>query len=404
MSSITAPRLRDDVSIRPFETGAPSASYIVAVDGRHFVVSTAVAAVLEATREPGSLETIAGRIAARLGRTFTAAEAEMVLRDRIPSIVFHGDGKTLSGPLICRAPLLSARLLAPLLASTSKLLVPIAVLPLLGLFLFVDAFVAVELWRRGGESLQGASLIGAATLTLLGVGIHELGHLSACRRYRAEHGGIGIGLYWFIPAFYAEVSGAWMLARRERAVVDLAGMYFQCLYLLVLAAVHVLRPSATALMALWWSHFLLLNTLNPVLKYDGYWLLSDLSGSHNLHRRIREIARLCWRTVRGTPGARWPSRRELVLFAGFAVLAFLYFGYVMHFVAQHLAYGASRLALAWSGTNDGARVLWPLARTALGLSLMSALAIAIAVMLARALQGVFVVEPLQQKAASHAAI
>lgn len=403
MSSITAPRLRDDVSIRPFDVGGPPARYIVAVDGRHFVVSSAVAAVLEATREPGSLETMAGRIAARLGRAFTAAEAELVLRDRIPGIVFHADGQANRGPLICRVPLLSARLLAPLLSLTASLLSARAALPLLGLFFLVDAFVAVELWRSGGEILQGASIIGAAALTLLGVGIHELGHLSACRRYRAEHGGIGIGLYWFIPAFYADVNGAWMLARRERAVVDLAGMYFQCLYLLVVTAVHVLQPSATLLMTLWWSHFLLLNTLNPVLKYDGYWLLSDLSGSHNLHRHIRENARLCWRRLRRAADAHWPSRRELVLLLAFAVLAFLYFGYVIHFVALHLAYGASRLSSAWSGTGDDAGALWQMAPAALGLALTGAFAIAIAMMLARALHGVFGAEHAQQRRARDAA-
>ncbi len=78
------------------------------------------------------------------------------------------------------------------------------------------------------ESLTGAQIVCAATLTALGIIVHEIGHLTACSRYGAQHGGIGIGIYWCMPVFYAEVNGAWMLPRLQRAVVDVGGLYFQC--------------------------------------------------------------------------------------------------------------------------------------------------------------------------------
>jgi putative peptide zinc metalloprotease protein len=117
--------------------------------------------------------------------------------------------------------------------------------------------------------------------------IHELGHASACRRFGQKHGAIGFGIYVMFPAFYADVTNAWKLDRRKRAVIDLAGLYFQAIFLIVIDVIFLYSNSNTMLYLTIAVSLTMLHTLNPFFKFDGYWLLSDLSGISNLHEKVR---------------------------------------------------------------------------------------------------------------------
>jgi len=385
---LTLPRMRDDAVIRRFDGGDHAAQYVVAIDGRHFIASESVAALLEMTRHSPSLAALAQSMSGRFGRSFTVAELESALRNRIPAVFFRSDEPSAAhDPLQLRARLLDGALLLPALRATSTLFARGVVVPLVCLFLLLDALVGAHIVRHGLAQSGEASVVGAMSLVLAGIAAHELGHLSACHRYGAAHGGIGVGLYWFLPVFYAEVHGAWLLSKAERAVVDIAGIYFQCLFLLTVAAVWLVHPSATLLLALWASHFLVLSTLNPVLKYDGYWLLSDLSGRHNLHQQMRESARSCWRKLMRRADAFWPSARDRMLLGMFGVLAFAYFGYVLYFMAHNLAFACSRIMVDQAG--------WSRAATALGLLLTIAFVLGVTGMLARAIRDVIEVAPKQ---------
>jgi putative peptide zinc metalloprotease protein len=377
---IALPRLRDEAVIRRFDGNGSAPQHVVAIDGRHFVASEAVAALLELTRQSDNLAVLAERMSARFARVFSAREIERVLNEQIPPILFHvGEGETLRGPLHLRLRLFSAEMLAPILRATRGLFTPTVVCVLVALFLSGDCLVAAQVWNQGLESFGSASLPAAFSLILAGIAVHELGHLSACHRYGASHGGLGIGLYWCLPAFYSEVHGAWLLNRTQRCIVDIAGIYFQCIFLIAIAASWLARPSGTLLMVLWVSHFLVLNTLNPVLKYDGYWLLSDLSGSYNLHQRMRANARRCGSALRRSAGASWPKRTDSLLLGLFAALTAAYFTYVFYFLAHNLAYAASRVVALDRG--------WQWLVAFLGLSLLIAFAIGTTLMLARAVEG-----------------
>ncbi|HZF17209.1 MAG TPA: hypothetical protein VE046_14820 [Steroidobacteraceae bacterium] len=374
------PRLRDDVVIRRFDGDARAAQFVAAVDGRHFLISDVAAALLEMTREASTPTALASRMTREFGRSYDTAELERTLRTRIPAVFFQReDTARLGGPLSARLRLFSAAALAPLLEVLATGFAPIVAIVLLGAFLVADAAVGAALWQQGLGVASSSSFAGALALIVAGVAIHEVGHLSACRRYGATHGGIGAGLYWCMPVFYAEVHGAWMLARKERAVVDIAGVYFQCVYLLVLATVWLAHPSGTVFVALWSSHFLVLNTLNPVLKYDGYWLLCDLSGRYNLHAQIRAIARQSLDSLwRGscTP----PPARDVALLALFLALATAYFAYLLYFMGHNLAYAASNLS--------GDRSAWQLSLASMGLVLLVAAAAGVSLLLARAVQSI----------------
>jgi len=133
---------------------------------------------------------------------------------------------------------------------------------------------------------KGASMWGASAIALLGVLFHEFGHITACVRHRAKQGGIGVGLYWIWPAFFADVRGSWVLTARERLQVSLGGLYFQSIYVAVLALIGMATGSPTTTVAIYITMLLMGNTLNPILKYDGYWILSDWLNVTNLHTQI----------------------------------------------------------------------------------------------------------------------
>jgi len=117
---------------------------------------------------------------------------------------------------------------------------------------------------------------------------HELGHGLSCRRLGAECREMGVMFLVFTPCLYCNVSDSWMLPNKwHRAAIGAAGMYAE----LILAA---------ACVPLFWftqpgvAHYLALNVvfvssvstlifnINPLLRYDGYYILSDLVEIPNL--------------------------------------------------------------------------------------------------------------------------
>jgi putative peptide zinc metalloprotease protein len=194
-----------------------------------------------------------------------------------------------------------------------------------------DAFVAR---LPDVHAIVAASNLPLLILALAVVKIlHELGHALACRHFGGECHELGLMLLVFTPCLYCNVSDSWMLASKWRRIaVAAAGMYVE----LILASVCVF---------LWWFsapgvfNSLCLNTIlicslgtvvlngNPLLRYDGYYILSDLLEVPNLRLQASAAARRRF--------ARWflgldlgidrhlAPRRERMLIA-YAVAATLY--------------------------------------------------------------------------------
>ncbi len=156
------------------------------------------------------------------------------------------------------------------------------------------------------------SAYGLFFLSLL---LHELGHAAACQRFGAQPAEIGFTFYLLFPALYSDVSSAWRLRRWQREIVDLGGAYFQ----FAVGAVYVAAFLAGAgemfrsafLMILYTNLF----SLNPVFRFDGYWLVADALGVTNLSRQPARIAR--WAVARlfrrPTPRLPWAPWVVVVL-------------------------------------------------------------------------------------------
>lgn len=152
---------------------------------------------------------------------------------------------------------------------------------------------------------------------LLGVVlIHEFGHAAAQVRFGLNTGPIGFQLYHYIPAFFADVSNSWKLKPRQRIAIDLGGIYFQSIAASLLYVLYLKTDSIPLLAAAIASDALCVIAINPLMKFDGYWLVADILAVPNLQEyseRVvrRSFARLFGRPAEG-PAAVKPGRAALL--------------------------------------------------------------------------------------------
>lgn len=135
--------------------------------------------------------------------------------------------------------------------------------------------------------LENIDIIDAAIVFLLmGVALfaHEFGHISACDRFGAHHGSIGFGFYLFTPVMYADVSDIWRLPRNQRLIVNMAGIYMGNYVAIIAFGLFLYTNNLIFLYTFSLQCIEGLCTLNPLMKYDGYWLLSDILKLPNMSR------------------------------------------------------------------------------------------------------------------------
>lgn len=175
---------------------------------------------------------------------------------------------------------------------------------------------------------------------------HELGHGLACKRYGGEVHEMGVMLLVFFPVPYVDASSASTFASRwQRMLVGAAGMLTElfiaalAFYLWLALEPGFVRSLAYNLIVLASLTTLMFNA-NPLLRYDGYYILADAIESPNLGQRATEYWQyLLRRHVFGlqltdrphaTPGERrW--------FVGYAPLAFAYRMFVLFSIALFIA-------------------------------------------------------------------
>lgn len=133
----------------------------------------------------------------------------------------------------------------------------------------------------------------AATLALGYLGfvavvlVHEFGHAAATVRGGGRPRAIGFLVYLIWPSFFTDVSDSWRLSRPARMLVDLGGVWLQLAATEVCAVLYLVTGSPALGYTIAFSVFSMGFTLNPLLKFDGYWLLTDALGVTDLMREGR---------------------------------------------------------------------------------------------------------------------
>lgn len=233
----------------------------------------------------------------------------------------------------------------------------------LGLALWL-ALLCVGFYHLAGrfdELRSGASSVLAPTnLFLLYITfvvtklIHEAGHGFAAKvlGQRQGTGGsvlqTGVMFLVFVPFPYVDTSSAWLLrSRRHRIIVAAAGMMFELVLAAVAAVIWSKASDGSVLKGLMYNVIFVsgvstvIFNANPLMRYDGYFILADLLGMPNLGNRSNEYLKFLVKThLWATPKLDQretspPEQRWLVLYgiASFAYRIFI-FGGIIWFVAQ----------------------------------------------------------------------
>jgi putative peptide zinc metalloprotease protein len=130
--------------------------------------------------------------------------------------------------------------------------------------------------------------------------LHELGHGMACVTFGGECTESGVILLFGTPSLYCDVTDSWKLPDRwKRVVIAAGGIYIELIlatiacFFWALSDSIVLRGIAIQIMIVCSLMTLLLNA-NPLLRYDGYYILSDLLGIPNLSDECRRAWNNKW--------------------------------------------------------------------------------------------------------------
>lgn len=164
---------------------------------------------------------------------------------------------------------------------------------------------------------------------------HELGHAYACKLQGGAVPDMGGFLMVGMPMAYVDVSSSWSFAsRRGRIMVGLGGMYFEmiaaCIAMFIWAFTSEGLVHSTAHFVVLMASFMtILFNANPLMRYDGYYILSDMTGIPNLRGRSTQYANgLMKRITLGLPmdigHSSGDSAREMVWMLVYGIAAVTY--------------------------------------------------------------------------------
>lgn len=310
------PRLRDGLSFTVQEQGAdrvcvieePSSSqfFRVGLEEYHFFRS------LDGAQTVASI--IARLARDRSGETFTEHEALQMLRWLKDNHLLAIESDRATGrsedsqrtwrsavkwmnPLIVRIPFgrpdrffaLLARLLKPFLGWFGLVI-------WLGVVLAGASQIGME-WGRFSRGFAG--IIARDNWLWLGLVwivlkvLHECGHGVFCRHFGARVREIGVIFILFMPMGYVDATASLGLASRGRRIaVACVGMYVEFFIAAIAAIIWASRPDGTAATIL--HNVVVMGTMvtfffnaNPLMRFDGYFILSDVLGIPNLATRAR---------------------------------------------------------------------------------------------------------------------
>jgi putative peptide zinc metalloprotease protein len=210
------------------------------------------------------------------------------------------------------------------------------------LLALLGAYLTLRQWEQFLQtflyfySVEGAVYF-ALSLTMVKAG-HELAHAYTAKNFGLKVPVMGVAFIIFWPVLYTDTTDAWKLtAKKQRLQIGIAGVAFElaaAVFATLLWHLLPMGPWKGAMFMLASSTWILTLTinLNPFMRFDGYYILSDLLGIPNLQQRSFELAR--WFLRRFLLGADLPcpenlpwEQRALLIAYGYAVWAYRLFLY-----------------------------------------------------------------------------
>jgi putative peptide zinc metalloprotease protein len=163
--------------------------------------------------------------------------------------------------------------------------------------------------------------------------LHELGHGLCCKACGGEVHETGVLLLVLFPALYCDVSDGWMLPRKwQRIAISLAGIYVELLVAALAtllwwasAAGTIVHNVCLGLMVVCSVNTVLFNA-NPLMRFDGYFALSDWLEVPNLAAQANRVVQagvMRWLGI-DVPTEDGPASWRKGFLAVYAVGSYLY--------------------------------------------------------------------------------
>ncbi len=331
---MAAKRLMETISVhyQPLDSSNRQQAYLlVSEEERYIQLSANAYHLLQLVEEGNSYAAIARQIGPEVTDEMVQTAHQSLLQ-QIESI--HQTPRR-TRHFWFKAPLLSAHLTRQIVRGLIWMFRP-GVSPVL-LFLAVLVFVGVALQLPTDGVSGNSAVFGLAYIFfLVSILCHEFGHAAAAAYYDTPPNRIGVAIYLIYPVFYSDVNPVWRLPRKRRVVVNLGGIYFQILVGAIYAITYQLTRWQPLYIALLMIASSCIFSLNPIFKFDGYWVLSDALGVTNLHQQLKRVIRYLWHRAIRRPAAAlpWP----LPVIAGLIIYAALTIGVWLYFIPVLAAY------------------------------------------------------------------
>ena len=283
------------------DSGVRETPYLVRVRGGIVQLTPLLYLTLATVDGTRTRREIAERLTAQLGRRLSEANVAYLLDEKLaPMGLLASSGETSADPATAPPVLALAGRVAlvppQVVSACTRVLLPLFRLPVVLAVLGAVAVLDVRLFGSGGTDAGLRQMVDAPSLALvlfasvaLAAGFHELGHATACRYGGASPGSMGVGLHLLWPAFYSDVTDSYRLDRRARLRVDLGGIYFSAVFVLLTHVAYLLTGFEPLTVVIAVQHLEIAYQLLPFLRLDGYYVVADLAGVPDLFARVRPV-------------------------------------------------------------------------------------------------------------------
>jgi putative peptide zinc metalloprotease protein len=197
-----------------------------------------------------------------------------------------------------------------------------------------------------------AFYVGIALLKL----VHESGHALAVRHFGGQTHEVGLTLVAGLPLFHVEASDSYMFPKKShRIVVAAAGILIELLACVLLVGLWLvladgfLRQLFASLVVIAGISTILFNA-NPLMRFDGYFILADALDMPDLRPRAREfVSSFLAALLSGSPPPKATNRREAWILGTYGIASPLYLLVVFFGIWKFLSTVLEPHGLRWAG-------------------------------------------------------
>ena len=196
-------------------------------------------------------------------------------------------------------------------------------------------------------------------MTLIGVKVvHEFGHALMCKHYGGEVHDLGAMFIILTPFLFCDATDSWMFHNKwHKIAVNLAGILVELILAALAVLVWVVTPAglinqlAFNAMVVCSVSTVVFNA-NPLMKFDGYYVLADLLEIPNLRDRARQqVTGFLTQLVTGRPAAEMTEMTltRKIVFGLYSVASYLYVWWIMIRIFGGIGRKLEPYGLGWLG-------------------------------------------------------